>query len=48
MFPDVDECASNPCQNTGDCQDNVNEYECTCVSGYTGVDCETGGPTYNN
>ena len=32
----------NPCENGGNCTDGVNEYLCTCISGYTGTDCETG------
>ena len=33
---------ADSCQNGGNCTDGVNEYICTCVLGYTGVDCETG------
>jgi len=39
---DIDECASNPCQNGGTCVDNVNGFTCACVSGYDGTSCETG------
>ena len=38
---DIDECASNPCQNLGTCTDGVNQYVCGCVAGYTGANCET-------
>lgn len=39
---DIDECASNPCQNGGVCDESVlNTYGCLCRSGFTGVDCET-------
>ena len=48
LYSDIDECASNPCQNDGICADGVNRYDCTCESGYTGADCETSRPTYNN
>ena len=48
LCPDIDECASNPCQNGGTCADDVNRYDCTCEAGYTGADCETSRPTYNN
>ena len=44
---DIDECASNPCDNAGVCQDNVNGYDCNCAAGYTGVNCETSRPTYS-
>ena len=47
-YPDIDECASNPCQNGGTCADDVNRYDCTCEAGYTGADCETSRPTYND
>ena len=48
LHTDIDECASNPCQNGGTCADDVNRYDCTCEAGYTGADCETSRPTYNN
>ena len=37
----VDECASNPCENGGTCVDGVAEYTCTCPCGFTGDHCET-------
>jgi hypothetical protein len=42
LFADINECASNPCENGGSCTDNVNGYSCTCIGGYTGINCETG------
>ncbi len=39
---DVDECASNPCQNGAECVDGTNKYTCTCAAGYTGENCQTG------
>ncbi len=39
-IPDVDECASNPCQNGGACNDDVNGYTCSCEPGYEGIECE--------
>uniref|UniRef100_A0A8C7YEY0 Sushi, nidogen and EGF-like domain-containing protein 1 n=1 Tax=Oryzias sinensis TaxID=183150 RepID=A0A8C7YEY0_9TELE len=39
---DVDECASNPCQNGGTCKDHTNSFSCECPAGYTGLQCETG------
>nr|BAO49753.1 C-type lectin [Ruditapes philippinarum] len=41
---DYDDCASNPCQNGGMCVDGVNEYTCTCPSGFTGTNCELSCP----
>ena len=43
---DIDECASNPCQNAGTCTDAVDGYTCGCVAGYNGDNCETGMSTY--
>ena len=42
MFPDIDECNSNPCAHNGTCTDGVNSFNCSCEEGYTGHDCETG------
>ena len=42
-FVDVDECASNPCQNGATCTDDVNGYTCWCKMGYAGTSCQTGG-----
>ena len=42
IFPDIDECHSNPCASRGTCFDGVNSFTCSCVEGYTGHDCETG------
>jgi len=39
---DIDDCATNPCQNGGTCIDAVNQYTCTCKAGYTDVNCQTG------
>jgi len=36
-----DECASDPCQNGGTCNDGINGYTCTCDSGYEGTHCGT-------
>ena len=38
---DIDECASNPCENGGTCVDGVNGYTCTCAAGYSGTMCGT-------
>lgn len=40
--PDINECASLPCQNDGTCSDLVNGYTCACAVGCTGINCETG------
>ena len=36
----IDDCASNPCQNNAICVDKVADYECQCVLGWEGTDCE--------
>ena len=41
-FLDIDDCATNPCQNGGSCTDQINGYTCNCVDGYDGTNCETG------
>ena len=38
---DVDECASNPCQNNGTCTDEVNQFQCSCLAGFTDNVCQT-------
>ena len=38
---DIDDCVNATCQNLGTCNDGVNDYNCSCVTGYTGQHCET-------
>ncbi|XP_070181227.1 protein crumbs-like [Littorina saxatilis] len=38
---DVNECASSPCQNGGNCVDGDRAYTCNCLPGYSGDHCET-------
>ena len=37
---EINECASNPCQNNGECLDFVGDYKCLCPAGYSGRQCE--------
>ena len=39
---EINECDSHPCMNGATCNDAVNAYNCTCVGGYEGVNCENG------
>ncbi|XP_022808679.1 neurogenic locus notch homolog protein 1-like [Stylophora pistillata] len=36
----INECASNPCTNGGQCKDEVNGFSCVCSPGFTGNQCE--------
>lgn len=36
----MNECISNPCQNGGQCRDQVGTYECRCAPGFLGRNCE--------
>lgn len=38
----INECTSGPCQNGGTCLDLINMFECQCVPGFTGNQCEIG------
>ena len=39
---DIKECASAPCQNGGQCNEELNGYTCTCLPGWTGINCAQG------
>ncbi len=42
LFSDINECASNPCQNGGVCMDGINRYVCQCPPGFGGPNCDVG------
>ncbi len=42
LYIDIDECVSIPCQNGGKCIDLVNAFQCSCMSGYSGNNCQIG------
>jgi len=34
---------TQPCQNNGNCtNDSQGDYTCSCLEGYTGINCQTG------
>ena len=37
---DIDECASDPCQNGATCTNLLNAFECECAPGFSGDLCE--------
>ena len=40
---DMNQCANNPCQNSGTCVDGVGDYACTCLHLYYGKNCQYRG-----
>ena len=45
-FTDIDECASNPCQNGATCNNLQNQYTCMCAGGWQGTHCELGDDVF--
>ena len=45
---DINECEPSPCLNNGTCQDQVNNYTCTCIDGWVGRNCSDCGLTCFN
>lgn len=37
---DIDDCASNPCSAGSTCIDKIAAYDCVCINGMTGKNCE--------
>ncbi|XP_038604395.1 coagulation factor IX [Tachyglossus aculeatus] len=40
QYLDGNQCDSNPCLNGGQCKDDINAYECWCLPGFEGKNCE--------
>ncbi|XP_072301318.1 protein jagged-2b isoform X2 [Eucyclogobius newberryi] len=36
----INDCASNPCQNSGTCIDGINSFQCVCPDGWEGRLCD--------
>ena len=39
-FTDFNECLSNPCQNSANCSEYFGYYNCSCLHGFNGTNCE--------
>lgn len=39
---DINECKSNPCQNSGFCENTNGFYQCRCADGWMGQNCQIG------
>lgn len=37
---DIDDCASSPCTTGSTCIDKIAGYDCVCINGMTGKNCE--------
>ncbi|KAK3083543.1 hypothetical protein FSP39_025167 [Pinctada imbricata] len=40
LCSDENQCRNNPCQNGGFCLDGLGSYQCVCVNGHYGDNCE--------
>lgn len=40
IISEIDECASAPCHNGGNCTDLLASYTCTCTEEYDGPQCD--------
>lgn len=36
IFPDINECETNPCGENAICKDTIGSYTCSCKEDYTG------------
>ena len=37
---EANECIPNPCLNGGTCIDELNNFECLCLPGFSGSNCQ--------
>ena len=47
LFSDINECHTDPCENSGTCENTIGWFTCTCVAGFDGDTCENGKDTWN-
>ena len=49
IVTDIDECAANAdlCLNDGTCINTDGSFHCQCLTGYTGITCESGETFYS-
>ena len=40
LSPDSDECQGSPCVNAVSCKNLVGDYQCECMDGWTGKNCD--------
>jgi hypothetical protein len=51
---EINNCASNPCNNGGICLNAKDDYECACQGGFSGKNCDDevsqclSNPCYSN
>ena len=41
-FTEINECDVGPCENNANCTDLLNDFNCSCLPGYTGKTCDIG------
>ena len=40
FYSEIDECESMPCANGGTCANLIDGFECMCIAGFNGTQCE--------
>ena len=42
LYPELDPCDEEPCQNGGICNSHNQDFQCVCLEGYLGFLCDIG------